>query len=269
MNSKFGKYFLSSYMVIYLIILFTPSLLIPLFSFNQGVVASFPIEGFSTRWYVRVWEKDQVWVALQNTLYVAAIASSFATILAILGGRAITRYDFPGKNIITTLILSPLVVPEILIGISILIVCNRLGLITSLATVIMGHILICTPYGLQVMVGAFEGLDRSLEEASQDLGENSYVTFFRVILPLVAPGIFSCYVLSFLISMDEFIMAFFLGGNDTTLPIYIWSQLRFASELPNVLAIGTVMLSISLILLAVVEITKYISAKRTGKNYGD
>ncbi len=269
MKNNLAKSSLFLYTIIYLIVLFTPSILIPVFSFNEGVVATFPIEGFSTKWYISVWKKDAVWQALQNSIYVAFIAASVSTFLATLAARALTRYEFSGKNLMTTLILSPLVVPEVLIGVSLLVILNKIGWVTSLTTIIYSHILICTPYGLQVMMGAFEGLDKSLEEASTDLGENSFMTFWRVILPLVAPGIFSCFVLSVMISMDEFILAFFLSGNDTTLPIYMWSQLRFAAELPNVLAIGSVMLAMSLVLLFASEAVKYTNAKRTGTQYGD
>ncbi len=269
MRGKLSKYSLFVYTIIYLVILFVPSLLIPLFSFNNGTIAQFPIKEFSFRWYINVWQKDAVWVALQNSLIVAGIAASVSTFLAVLGARALTRYEFRGKNLITTLILSPMVVPDILIGISILILLNRAGFITDMATIIMGHILVCTPYGLQIMKGAFDGLDKSLEEASHDLGEGSVMTFWRVILPLVAPGIFSCFTISAMISIDEFILAFFLGGNDTTLPIYIWSQLRFAAELPNVLAIGSVMLAMSLVLLGASELSKYYSARKMGKKYGE
>ena len=103
----------------------------------------------------------------------------------------------------------------------------------------LGHVLFCIPYSVTVLNAGFEGFDRSLEEASADLGESAFGTFRRVTLPMVAPAIISSLLVSFTISLDEFIMAFFLAGTEVTLPVYIWAQLRFAGRLPGVLALGT------------------------------
>ena len=111
---------------------------------------------------------------------------------------------------------------------------------------------------------SFLGLDRSLEEASLDLGETRLMTFRRVILPLVGPGLISSLLICFTISFDEFILAFFLGGQATTLPLYIWSQLRFAAKLPNVLALGSLILMGSLVLLGTAELLRRRVERRTG-----
>ena len=132
----------------------------------------------------------------------------------------------------------------------------QLGLSLSLFTVVLGHVLICIPYSVTVLISGFEGFDRSLEEASADLGETAFGTFRRVTLPMVAPAIISSLLVSFTISLDEFIMAFFLTGTEPTLPVYIWGQLRFAAKLPGVLALGTLLLVGSFVLLTIAEILR-------------
>ena len=174
-----------------------------------------------------------------------------------------TRYRFPGQRAVSGLIMAPLVLPEIIVAISLLIVLLQLGLSLSLFTVVLGHVLICVPYSVSVLISGFEGFDRSLEEASADLGESAFGTFRRVTLPMVAPAIISSLLVSFTISLDEFIMAFFLTGTEATLPIYIWGQLRFAAKLPGVLALGTLLLVGSFILLTFAEILRRRAERRT------
>ncbi len=159
--------------------------------------------------------------------------------------------------------MAPLVLPEIIVAVSLLLVLLQLGLSLSLFTVVLGHVLICVPYSVTVLISGFEGFDRSLEEASADLGESAFGTFRRVTLPMVAPAIISSLLVSFTISLDEFIVAFFLTGTDATLPIYIWGQLRFAAKLPSVLALGSLLLVGSFILLTLAEIMRRRAARRT------
>ena len=168
-----------------------------------------------------------------------------------------------GQRAVSGLIMAPLVLPEIIVAISLLIVLLQLGLSLSLFTVVLGHVLICVPYSVSVLISGFEGFDRSLEEASADLGESAFGTFRRVTLPMVAPAIISSLLVSFTISLDEFIMAFFLTGTEATLPIYIWGQLRFAAKLPGVLALGTLLLVGSFILLTIAEILRRRAERRT------
>jgi hypothetical protein len=123
----------------------------------------------------------------------------------------------------------------------------------SLLTVIAGHSLICVPFAITVLMSRFEGFDKSLEEASLDLGENGWMTFWRVTFPLALPGIISSLLLTFIVSFDEFLIAYFLAGNEATLPIYIWGQLRFPYKLPTVLALGALILVASTVLVILAE----------------
>ena len=160
---------------------------------------------------------------------------------------------FFGKKSILSFLILPLFLPEIIIGVALLVVLMQLGLPLSLWTVILGHTLVCTPFSIAILNSAFANMDMSLEEASLDLGETRFGTFKRVILPMVLPGLISSLLIAFTISLDEFIIAFFLTGTETTLPVYIWGQLRFPAKLPGVMALGFIMLLLSLVLLSLFE----------------
>ena len=155
----------------------------------------------------RLWEEPELHRALKNSLIIAVSSSLMATALGIFASRASTRYSFPGKTGIMGMIMLPLVLPEIILAVAILTVLLGLGVPLSLFTVILGHVLICTPFSIAILSAAFQSLDRSLEEAAYDLGETPVSTFRLIILPLVMPGIISSLLITFTISLDEFIMA--------------------------------------------------------------
>ncbi|MDO5659146.1 MAG: ABC transporter permease subunit, partial [Paracoccus sp. (in: a-proteobacteria)] len=136
----------------------------------------------------------------------------------------------------------------------------------SLLTVILGHTLLCLPYTIAILTTAFNALDQSLEEAAYDLGETRFGAFRLVILPMVMPGIISSLLMSFTVSLDEFIIAFFLAGAQPTLPTYIFSQLRFPSSVPVIMALGTMLVALSVVLLALAEFFRRRGAARTGQN---
>jgi spermidine/putrescine transport system permease protein len=259
---------LGLYALLYGIFLYLPVLLLPVFSVSTSAVPKFPIDGFTTQWYASLFSTPALRDATWNSLIVATFAALLATVLAICAARAITRYRFRGQRPMTGLIMAPLVLPEIIIAVALLLVLLRLGLQPSLVMVVLGHVLICMPYCVVVLMSGFEGFDRSLEEASADLGETAIGTFRRVTLPMMAPAIISSLLVAFTISLDEFILAFFLTGTDVTLPVYIWGQLRFAARLPAVLALGTILLLASFVLLTVAEIIRRRAAARTQTSGG-
>ena len=242
---------LSIYAYTFLVLLYLPILFIPLFSFNDSIYVRFPLEGFTTIWYVDLWERDTVWAALYNSLRVGVASAILSTALGVLAAWAITRTRVPGQSAVVAFIMLPLVIPGIIFGVALLVLLSRLGVQLSLYTVTFGHIIICLPFAIATLLPRFEGYDPSMEEASADLGENWVWTFWRVTLPMVAPGIVASLLLTFIISFDEFIMAFFLSGTDATLPIYIWSQLRFPQEFPSVLALTSIILAFSFVLVFV------------------
>lgn len=252
------------YAILYLLFLYAPILLLPVFAFNSGTVIAFPLKGFTTDWFAQMYGNATLRRALTNSLIIAVSSAIFATCLGIFAARATTRFKYPGKGAITSLIMLPLVLPEIIVSMSLLVVLLAVGVKLSIFTVILGHTLICMPYATVILTTAFNSLDRSLEEAAYDLGESKLSAFRLVILPLVMPGIVSSLLMSFTISLDEFIIAFFLAGNEPTLPTYIFSQLRFPKQIPMIMALGTVLVLFSIILLTLAEYYRRRGVARTG-----
>lgn len=254
---------LAVYAISYLAFIYVPVLFLPLFSFNDSIYIAFPLKGFTFEWYYEMVNSRGLVRALENSLKVAAIVSVLSTILGTLAAKAVTRYRMPGKAPVVGFILIPLVIPGIIVGIALLVIANQVGVPLSLYTIGAAHMLECTAFSMVVMISRLEGFDKNLEEASLDLGENAWWTFRRVTLPLAIPGLIASLLLTFTISFDEFILAFFLAGNEATLPIYIWSQLRFPSKLPSVLALGACILVASFILVTFAEWVRRRGSKGT------
>jgi spermidine/putrescine transport system permease protein len=253
---------LKGYVIVYVAILYLPILLIPMFSFNDSATPKLPLVGFTSKWYEGLAGNAAMQSAAWNSLVVGLSAAFLSTVFGICAARALTRYRFRGKSPAGAIIMAPLIMPEIIIAISLLVVLLGIGFELSLFTVVLGHLLICIPYSVTVLIAGFEGFDPSMEEASRDLGESGFGTLRRVTLPMLAPSIISSLLVSFTISLDEFILAFFLSGTSPTLPVYIWGQLRFAAKLPNVLALGTILILASLLLLTLAELAR----RRAEKN---
>ena len=255
---------LAVYAVAYLLFLYAPILLLPLFAFNDGTIIAFPLSGFTTKWFAALPDTPALLGAVRTSVMVAVTTAVLSTLLGICAARAGARYAFPGKRPVLGFIMLPLVLPEIIVAVSLLVVLLQLGVRLSPLTVILGHVLICTPFCIAILNSAFANLDPALEEASVDLGETPLSTFRLVILPLVMPGIVSSLLISFTISLDEFIIAFFLTGAEPTLPVYIWSQLRFPQKLPVVMALGTLLVAASVVLITLAEIFRRRGVARSG-----
>ena len=257
------------YTIGYLIFLYAPILLLPLFAFNDSKVIAFPLSGFTTSWFSQMWADDNLWKALKNSMIVSSSVAVLSTVFGVFAARATTRFSFPGKGGILGLIMLPLVLPEMIVAMSLLIVLLAIGFPLSIFTIILGHVLICTPFAVAMLSSAFQSLDKSLEEAAYDLGETPFSTFRLIIFPLVMPGIISSLLISFTISLDEFIIAFFLGGNETTLSVYIFGQFRFPAKVPAIMALGTILVCLSILLLTIAEYFRRRGlAKSGGKDTG-
>ncbi|WP_116084186.1 ABC transporter permease [Tropicimonas sp. IMCC34011] len=256
---------LKLYAIGYLIFLYAPIALLPLFAFNDGTVIAFPLQGFTWKWFAGLATTPALHDAVINSLLIAVTSAILATLLGICAARANARYRFPFKTGILGFIMVPLVLPEIIVGVSLLVViANIFSMRLSLWTVVLGHTLICMPFAIAILNSAFDNLDASLEEAAVDLGETPWNTFRLVTLPLVMPGIVSSLLISFTISLDEFIIAFFLTGAEPTMPVYIWAQLRFPQSLPIIMALGTILVALSIVLLTVAEIFRRRGLARAG-----
>ncbi|NKX46120.1 ABC transporter permease [Roseicyclus persicicus] len=249
---------------LYLMVLYAPIVLLPMFAFNSGTIIAFPLQGFTLNWFAALLDTPALHEATLNSLIIAVSTAIFATILGLFAARAATRYSFPGKAGIVGFIMLPLVLPEVIVAIALLIVLMQLGLNSGTWSIIAGHTLICTPFAIAILQGSFSNMDRSLEEAAVDLGETPWSTFRLITLPLVTPGIIASLLICFTISLDEFIIAFFLSGNEPTLPVYLWGQLRFPARLPVVMALGTILVALSVVLLIIAETFRRRGLKRAG-----
>ncbi len=255
---------LRAYAIGYLIFLYAPIVLLPLFAFNDSRVIAFPLSGFTTSWFSTMWADEQLFRALKNSMIISGSTSVIATVLGIFAARATTRFSFPAKGGLLGLIMLPLVLPEMIVAMSLLVVLLAIGVPLSIFTVILGHVLICTPFAVAILSSAFQSLDKSLEEAAYDLGETPVSAFRLVILPLVMPGIVSSLLICFTISLDEFIIAYFLAGADTVLSSYIYGQFRFPARVPAMLALGTILVLVSIALLSTAEYFRRRGIAKTG-----
>ncbi|WP_371153600.1 ABC transporter permease [Jannaschia sp. 2305UL9-9] len=256
---------LRGYVIAFLVFLYAPILLLPVFAFNDGTVIAFPLNGLTTKWFAELRTNGELHAALVNSLFVAGTASVLSVLLGLAAARANVRYQFTGKAAAMGLIMLPLVLPEIIVAVSLLVVAVRMfGLDLSLWTVIAAHVLICTPFAIAILNASFQSLDPSLEEAAIDLGCTRPETFRLITLPLVTPGIVAALLISFTISLDEFIIAFFLTGSDPTLPVYIWSLLRFPRMIPVVMALGTILVLVSIGILVLAEWNRRRGLARMG-----
>ncbi len=253
------------YAIAYLIFLYAPIALLPVFAFNDATIIAFPLSGFTTDWFGELLTNKSLHTAVGNSLFIAIMTAILSTLLGICAARAGAMYRFPVKAGIMGFIMLPLVLPEIIVAVSLLIVVVQIfGWGLSNWTIIAAHVLICTPFCIAILNGAFQNLDPSMEEAAMDLGESRFGAFRTVTLPLVMPGIISSMLIAFTISLDEFIIAFFLSGVSPTMPVYIWGLLRFPASLPVVMALGTILVALSVILLTIAEILRRRGMARAG-----
>lgn len=242
--------------MIYLTFLYLPVAVLPLFSFNDSQYVTFPLVGFTLKWYGQLADSHGLQTALFNSIRVGLSVSIISTVLGIFAAKSVTRYRMRRSGLMIGFIMVPLVIPEIILGIALLMTFSIGGIKLSLVTVAIGHLMLCIPFSMLVLISRMEGLDKSLEEASLDLGENAWWTFWRVTFPVILPGVVASLLLTFTISFDEFVLAFFLSGTDATLPVHIWSQLRFPEKLPSVLALGAIIVVVSTIVILFAEVIR-------------
>jgi spermidine/putrescine transport system permease protein len=236
------------------VFLYAPVLLLPLFSFNSGIYVAFPLKGFTLDWYAKMAANNQLLSSLWASLGVAAAVAIVSTMLGLLAAMALTRHDIRGKGFITLFLLLPLVIPSLIVAMALLVLLRQiLGFELSLITVAAGHVMLCLPYALLVLMSRLESFDASLEEAAFDLGDTPFKTFYRVTIPLAWPGIVASVLLCFSASFDEYVLAAFLSGNRATLPVFIFSELRFPQRLPVILALGSCILLGSIALVTFAE----------------
>jgi len=252
-----GRSWLGLYVLVYLVFLYLPVALIPLFSFNNSIQAAFPLQGFTLDWYRALADNEPLRASLVTSLEVGLSAAAIAT----LCGITIAYMDVFGQSRLALMISAiarlPILIPGVIIGIALLILVNLVGLGPSRMAMAAGHVLAALPTTVVIMRGRFLAIPRSIPQAAEDLGARDFLVFRRIMLPLSLPAVGSAFMLAFLTSFDEFIIAFFLAGSEQTLPLFIWSQLRFPKSLPIVMALGSSILAVSIVIAGAAEFLRH------------
>lgn len=227
-------------------ILFLPILLLIVFSFNDSTQLVFPFKGFTLRWYSRLLENREMLQAVRTSVMLGLGSSFISTLLGLCGAIAITRFKFRGKGVFTAIIAMPLVIPYVILGVSLLIMYHEVGIKLSAWSAGLAHVVISLPYALLIITSRLVGFPANLEEAAMDLGTSYWGALLRVTIPICSPALVAAFLICFTLSFDEFAIASFLVGTQPTLPVYLYSQLRFPTRLPLVVALAALLMVISM-----------------------
>jgi putrescine transport system permease protein len=224
--------------------LYIPILILVIYSFNASRLVTV-WGGFSTRWYVSLFSNQQLLDAAWVTLRVAFTSATVATVLGTMAALALTRYTrFHGRILFTGMVFAPLVMPEVITGLSLLLLFVAIGLDRGFMTITLAHITFSMCFVAVVVQSRLLAFDRSLEEAAQDLGATPVRTFFSVTLPVILPAIVAGWMLAFTLSLDDLVIASFTSGpGATTLPMRIYSQVRLGVT-PEINAVSTILIGV-------------------------
>ena len=227
------------------VFMFAPIAVVVLLSFNDSMFGGFPISGFSLRWFYELYNNDAVMRAFRTSLLLGSLTAMISTTLGILASMAIVRYEFRGKEWINTLLVAPVLVPETVLGVGLLLFMRWLDQPRSFAVLVMGHVLISLPFVVLVVQARLVGIRRVYEEAARSLGANSLQTFREVTLPLLMPAVFAGVLFAFTISFDNVTATmFWRPAGVETVPTQIFGMLRNSIS-PEINALGTVMIVIT------------------------
>ena len=230
--------------------LYLPIFVLIALSFNENRIATI-WSGFSTHWYGVVLANDDMLRAARNSIVIAVCAAVLGTSLATLAALGMARSRFRGESAVNAVIALPLVVPEIVTAVATLLFFVLIGFKLGLHTVIIAHTVFCIPFAYLPIRARLEGMDPTLGEAAADLYANEWRTFRRITFPLLWPGILSGGLLAFIISLDDFVITYFVAGaGATTLPVYIFGMIRIGVT-PEVNAVSALMLVISILIVSV------------------
>lgn len=224
-----------------LLLLHLPVLVLVAFSFNASRF-SMRWSGFTLDWYARLLERSDILEALRASLIVGFVSTAMATAFGTLIALALARHVFPGRRLYQGLLYLPIVTPEIVVGISLLVLFAAAGFPLGLATITIAHVAFNISFVAVVVLARLHGMGTDLEEAAMDLGAGPWTTFVRVTLPQILPGVVAGALLAFTMSFDDFVITFFVAGvGSTTLPLLVYSMVRRGIE-PTINAISTVVL---------------------------
>jgi putative spermidine/putrescine transport system permease protein len=222
-------------------------------AFTPEGFLSLPTKGFSLRWFRAILNYPEFLRAFRDSLWLAALSSTFAIGLAVPAALAIARYRFVGREAITALFLSPLMIPHVVLGIAFLRFFSEIGLSGSFLGLILSHIIVVLPFALRLVLAASYGIDQRIEHAAVSLGASTFVTFRRVTLPLILPGVVSGWVLAFINSFDEVTMTVFIASpSTTTLPVRLFLYIQDNID-PLVCSISAMLILMTAVLMIVLD----------------
>jgi len=238
--------------VLVYLFLFLPIVAVILLSFNPRQFGGFPIEGVSLRWYAELFHNGTIRRAAHTSLVLGAQTAVIASVLGVLASMALMRFRFRGRNFIGSMLIMPILVPEVVLGVALLLFLRWLSMPRSYPLLLMGHVLITLPFVILVVQARLAGMRTDYEEAARSLGANSIQAFFSITLPLMLPAVLAGMVFAFTISFDDITATLFWKSAGTeTIPTEIFAMLRNSIS-PQINALGTLMivLTVSLPLLA-------------------
>ena len=260
--SRGGRRGLWTFFGLLVVFLYAPILVLIVFSFNDRTFVSFPWQGFTLRWYREFMQNSALLSSLKTSGLVALVTAVVAVALAIPASILLVRRRFFAKSLVSGILLAPLVIPLVVFGIALLILFNTIGVPLSPFTIAAGHIVIALPFAVLTLVPRLERIPVWLEEASRDLGADAFTAFRSITFPLLAPAVVSSFLISFVVSFDEVVIASFIAGDEPTFPLYLFSQLRLPRRLPQVIAVAVVVMIASAVAVVAAEVGRWLSDRR-------
>lgn len=256
-----GRSISNIYAVLVYAFIYTPIAVMVVFSFNDQKT-NYYWKGFTLKWYEKLFTDSSVTEYLWNSLYIAAAATVISVIIGTVGAVGLIRFEFRMKKLVNNSLYIPIVIPEVVLGLALLMLFEIIHLPLGFAAIILSHVTFCVPFVIIIMRGRLAGMDLSVEEASMDLGANRVETFFRVTLPMLLPGILSGAFMSFTLSIDDVIISNFVSGPySTTLPVKILSLVKTGLS-PEVNALTSIMIAVILLGLLVNSAVQAFLRKR-------
>ncbi|MCG8637406.1 MAG: ABC transporter permease [Desulfobacterales bacterium] len=222
--------------------MFTPIVAVVILAFNPQQFGSFPMEGVSFKWFVKLSHNSTILDAFKNSMVLGSLTAVFSTAIGVPAAMAFIRYDFKGKDFLNTLLIAPIMIPEVVLGVALLLFIRWLQQPKSFALLLIGHVVLTLPYVLLIVQARLVGIKKEYEEAAMSLGANPFQTFREVTFPLLAPAIFAGMLFAFTISFDDVTATLFWAtAQHQTVPVKIFGMLRNSIS-PEINALGTVMI---------------------------
>ncbi len=244
------------------IFLFLPIIVIVVNSFNATRSKPYMTwKGFTFDWYIKLFENDALLSSFGNTMIIAVVSTLLATIIGTLGAIGMYRYKFKGKGVINGLLYIPVVIPEIVLGISLLTIFSRSGIPRGMLTLILAHVSFSVPFVVFNVRARLSGYDKSVEEASMDLGANRLRTFFEITVPILAPGIGGGALLAFTLSIDDVIISYFVNGQTKTYPLKVMESIKSGVS-PDVNALSALILIGTIVLVTLTQSNLFAKHKQ-------